>query len=302
MQSFSVLYLFLYLKTNTETGSKTTSTLFLVDLAGSEKISKTGAAGQTLKEAQHINKSLSALGNVIYALTESKTHIPYRDSKLTRLLSDALGGNAKTCLIVTASTMSYNIEETISTLRFGQRAKSIKNKAVINSERSVAEYKKLLESINAEKENLESKVEELTKLIQTYKNDGVIPIDDSLPNSTVEIDNLNNDLNQAKEEIKFWQNKYELLEKEMETLNDTIDSLNSDLEISNAALEAERQKAELNISQFNYSEQSLNQLKVQYNDLETVNKKLQYQLTEMEREALDANAKIENLTGVILFI
>jgi kinesin family protein 5 len=128
-------------KTDTETGVKTTSTLFLVDLAGSEKVEKTGAQGQTMKEAQHINKSLSALGNVINALTTGAPHVPYRDSKLTRLLSDALGGNAKTCLIITGSAQSYNAEETLSTMRFGQRAKKIQNKAVVNQELTVAQYK-----------------------------------------------------------------------------------------------------------------------------------------------------------------
>jgi kinesin family protein 5 len=79
-------FLYCFPQTDREGGVKTQSTLFLVDLAGSEKVEKTGAAGHTLKEAQHINKSLSALGNVINALTENKPHIPYRDSKLTRLL------------------------------------------------------------------------------------------------------------------------------------------------------------------------------------------------------------------------
>eukprot|EP00808_Paulinella_micropora_P029679 g75619.t1 len=81
-------------------GSKKSSKLILVDLAGSEKVRKTRAAGSTLKEAMAINKSLSALGNVINALTEERPHIPYRDSKLTRLLSDSLGGSSKTCLTI----------------------------------------------------------------------------------------------------------------------------------------------------------------------------------------------------------
>lgn len=132
---------------NTKTGTKKGAKLFLVDLAGSEKVEKTGAAGQTLKEAQHINKSLSALGNVINALTTpGKKHIPYRDSKLTRLLSDSLGGNSKTCLVITGSPCDYNAEETLSTLRFGARAKTIKNRAVVNEEKSVEEYKRLLQN------------------------------------------------------------------------------------------------------------------------------------------------------------
>ncbi|KAG6609661.1 kinesin family member 3 [Phytophthora cinnamomi] len=106
---------------NTTTGSMKSGKLFLVDLAGSEKVGKTHAKGQTLKEAQHINKSLSALGSVMNALTSgnASTHIPYRDSKLTRLLQDSLGGNSETTLLVCASSSSYNSEETVSTLRKG---------------------------------------------------------------------------------------------------------------------------------------------------------------------------------------
>lgn len=77
--------------------------LFLVDLAGSEKIQKTGAEGTVLEEAKKINQSLSCLGNVINALTDNRSHIPYRNSKLTRLLQESLGGNSKTTLIITCS-------------------------------------------------------------------------------------------------------------------------------------------------------------------------------------------------------
>ncbi|CAI0551097.1 unnamed protein product [Linum tenue] len=106
-----------------------TGKLVLVDLAGSEKVEKTGAEGKLLDEAKTINKSLSALGNVINALTCSSSkaiHIPYRDSKLTRLLQDALGGNSRTALICCCSPSTSNSSETFSTLRFGIRAKHIK--------------------------------------------------------------------------------------------------------------------------------------------------------------------------------
>eukprot|EP00756_Hemistasia_phaeocysticola_P066408 Hpha_TRINITY_DN9214_c0_g1::TRINITY_DN9214_c0_g1_i1::g.28466::m.28466/K10396/KIF5; kinesin family member 5 len=122
-----------------------TGKLFLVDLAGSEKVGKTGAKGQQLEEAKLINKSLSSLGLVINALTDRKTsHIPYRDSKLTRLLQESLGGNARTSLIICASVSEYNQQETLSTCRFGQRAKSIKNKAKVNRDLSIGEYKLLV--------------------------------------------------------------------------------------------------------------------------------------------------------------
>ncbi|RDB21391.1 Kinesin heavy chain [Hypsizygus marmoreus] len=131
---------------NTETEALKTGNLYLVDLAGSEKVGKTGASGQTLEEAKKINKSLSALGMVINALTDSKAkHIPYRDSKLTRILQESLGGNSRTTLIINCSPSSYNEAETLSTLRFGIRAKSIKNTARVNAELSPLELKGLLQ-------------------------------------------------------------------------------------------------------------------------------------------------------------
>ena len=109
--------------------------LNLVDLAGSERQSKTGATGDRLKEATKINLSLTALGNVISALVDGKSsYIPYRDSKLTRLLQNSLGGNAKTVMCANAGPADYNYDETLSTLRYANRAKNIKNKPKINED------------------------------------------------------------------------------------------------------------------------------------------------------------------------
>ena len=110
--------------------------LNLVDLAGSERQKKTGASGALLKEGAKINLSLSALGNVISALSEGGKgkHIPYRDSKLTRMLQDSLGGNTKTLMVAAISPADYNYEETMSTLRYANRAKNIKNKPKINED------------------------------------------------------------------------------------------------------------------------------------------------------------------------
>lgn len=103
--------------------------LFLVDLAGSEAVSKSGAEGARLDEAKKINLGLSALGLVIRALTDRQaTHVPYRDSKLTRLLQDSLGGSAQACLILACSPSALNALETINTLKFGTRAKGVENK------------------------------------------------------------------------------------------------------------------------------------------------------------------------------
>lgn len=102
------------------------SKLNLVDLAGSESAGKSGASGDRQQEASKINKSLLTLGRVINALTETKQHIPYRESKLTRLLQDSLGGRTKTCIIATITTADLALDETTNTLEYMSRAKKIK--------------------------------------------------------------------------------------------------------------------------------------------------------------------------------
>lgn len=113
--------------TNLASNVATVGKLSLVDLAGSERVGKTGATADRLKEAQSINKSLSALGDVIGALTSGEKHIPYRNHKLTMLLSDSLGGNAKTLMFVNASPADYNVAETNNSLTFAQRVKKVVN-------------------------------------------------------------------------------------------------------------------------------------------------------------------------------
>ena len=144
----------------------------MVDLAGSERQSKTGATGVRLKEATKINLSLSTLGNVISALVDGKSsHVPYRNSKLTRLLQDSLGGNSKTLMFANIGPAEYNYDETLSTLRYANRAKNIKNHAKVNEDpkdtlmkkyqQEIEELRKLLEqgttqsSEGEDEENLE---------------------------------------------------------------------------------------------------------------------------------------------------
>lgn len=110
---------------NIVTNAVSNGKLFLVDLAGSERLSKTGAEGQRLKEAQNINKSLSALGDVIAARASKAKHVPYRNSSLTYLLQDALGGDSKTLMVACASPVDYNSEESFCTLNFASRTRSV---------------------------------------------------------------------------------------------------------------------------------------------------------------------------------
>ncbi|KAJ8660276.1 kinesin heavy chain [Lichtheimia ornata] len=163
---------------NVDTGAAKSGKLYLVDLAGSEKVGKTGASGQTLEEAKKINKSLTALGMVINALTDGKSsHIPYRDSKLTRILQESLGGNSRTTLIINCSPSSYNEAETLSTLRFGVRAKTIKNKAKVNADLSPAELKALLKKVKSEAVTFQSYIAALEGEVNIWRTGNKVPED-----------------------------------------------------------------------------------------------------------------------------
>merc|ERR1712217_966316 len=134
-----------------------TGKLTLCDLAGSERLKKSEASGEQLKEAQSINKSLSALGDVIEALTKSAKHIPYRNHKLTQLLSDSLGGNAKTLMFVNCSPVFGNVDETGAALSYAERAKKIMNKVEKNQDsQEVARLKKVIQVMSQELEQARS--------------------------------------------------------------------------------------------------------------------------------------------------
>jgi len=136
-------------------GEIVSSKLCLADLAGSEKVKKSGVEGAKLEEAASINQSLSTLGHCIMTLSKGKGgHVPYRDSKLTFILKDSLGGNSKTALIVACSPSMSSFEETVSTMQFAQRAKSVQNLATINRSDNLDELKNLVEKLRGELKQL----------------------------------------------------------------------------------------------------------------------------------------------------
>mmetsp|Transcript_14462 Transcript_14462/g.14520 ORF Transcript_14462/g.14520 Transcript_14462/m.14520 type:complete len:589 (+) Transcript_14462:2-1768(+) len=151
------------------TGTYRASQVYMVDLCGSERISKTGVVEERLKEAQNINKSLLSLGNVINALAEKRKHIPYRDSKMTRLLQNSFGGNSLTSLLLCCSSNSTNALETISTLRFGDRANMVHNRPVINQRESADDLRRLLTESNVKLINQQ-------KVIR-YQNERIIEME-----------------------------------------------------------------------------------------------------------------------------
>ncbi|CAJ1974022.1 unnamed protein product [Sphenostylis stenocarpa] len=146
--------------------------LHLVDLAGSERVKRTGADGLRLKEGIHINKGLLALGNVISALGDEKKrkeggHVPYRDSKLTRLLQDSLGGNSKTVMIACVSPADTNAEETLNTLKYANRARNIHNKAIINRD-----------PVATQVQTMRNQIEQLQAELLFYRGDTGGPIEE----------------------------------------------------------------------------------------------------------------------------
>uniref|UniRef100_A0A8C1QH98 Kinesin family member 13Bb n=1 Tax=Cyprinus carpio TaxID=7962 RepID=A0A8C1QH98_CYPCA len=167
----------------TGTSGEKVSKLSLVDLAGSERADKTGAGGERLKEGSNINRSLTTLGLVISALAEQgagknkSKFVPYRDSVLTWLLKDSLGGNSRTAMVATVSPAADNYDETLSTLRYADRAKSIVNHAVVNEDpnaRIIRELREEVEKLRSQLTEAESmkapelkeRLEESEKLIQ----------------------------------------------------------------------------------------------------------------------------------------
>jgi hypothetical protein len=131
---------------NKKTEGVTTGKLTLVDLAGSERLDKSGAVGENLKEAQSINKSLSALGDVIAGLTTGQAHIPYRNHPLTMMMSDSIGGNAKTLMFVNTSPADYNSAESDSSLKFAMRCKDVTNSATAGAGGASSSQLKALKS------------------------------------------------------------------------------------------------------------------------------------------------------------
>ncbi|KAK6146946.1 hypothetical protein DH2020_017858 [Rehmannia glutinosa] len=239
--------------------------LNLVDLAGSENIYRSGAREARAREAGEINKSLLTLGRVINSLVEHSVHVPYRDSKLTRLLRDSLGGKTKTCIIATISPSAHCLEETLSTLDYAHRAKSIKNKPEANQKVSKA---LLLKDLYVEIERMKQDIRAARE-----KNGVYIPHERFLQDEAEKkakserIEQLESDLNVSEKQLDKFRELYlteqeEKLNVESElkdckkTLETTCKSLEDLQENYNRALLVLKEKESL-ISKLQYSESSL---------------------------------------------
>ncbi|KAF7806783.1 kinesin-like protein KIN-14P [Senna tora] len=159
--------------TDVKSGSSLYGNLHLVDLAGSERVDRSEVTGDRLKEAQHINKSLSALGDVIFALSQKSSHIPYRNSKLTQLLQSALGGQAKTLMFVQLNPDVNSFSETLSTLKFAERVSGVELGAA-RSTKEGRDVRELMEQVASLKDTISEKDEEIERLhiLKDLKNGG----------------------------------------------------------------------------------------------------------------------------------
>ncbi|KAF2837065.1 kinesin family protein-like protein [Patellaria atrata CBS 101060] len=236
-RSHTVFTVTVYTKRTSDTGEDFVSAgkLNLVDLAGSENIQRSGAENKRAAEAGLINKSLLTLGRVINALVERGSHIPYRESKLTRLLQDSLGGQTKTCIIATLSPAKSNLEETISTLDYAFRAKNIRNKPQVNQ---MVSKKTLLKEFTAEIEKLKS------ELIATRQRNGVYLTQESYEEITTEsesrrilseeqkdkIDTMEVNLRNKVEELFSLTSNFNTLKKDNEAIKVMLDGTKSILE------------------------------------------------------------------------
>ncbi|KAI1816832.1 kinesin-domain-containing protein [Poronia punctata] len=223
----------------------TAGKLNLVDLAGSENIQRSGAENKRAAEAGLINKSLLTLGRVINALVDHNSHIPYRESKLTRLLQDSLGGRTKTCIIATISPAKSNLEETISTLDYAFRAKNIRNKPQVNQ---MIRKGALLRDFTQEIEKLKS------ELIATRQRNGVYLSNESYEEmatvsesrriqneeQAAKIETLESNLRNKVQELFSWTSNFMGLKKDHEATKLLLDDTKCVLDQTEVVLEATR--------------------------------------------------------------
>ena len=257
-----------------------TGTLYLCDLEGSEKITKMNPVeGENIEEQKLINKSLSALGSVVQSLSiknDTTFHVPYRDSKLTRILSECLGGSAYTTLILTCTQNEYNLSETRNTLLFGERAKKIRNRPIVNYENNADKNPIMREVLNQRNEllnNLDEK-ERIAKKALEYKK----MYED-------EINGLKNQVKQLKENhdmdlnvIEELKENVNMLEADKQNLIDAKDQLvNKDNEIRelNQKIKNMKKKGEKD-------EETIEKLKEDQNKLRKANENIKH--LEMEKE------------------
>ncbi|GAB1597339.1 kinesin-like protein KIF3A [Argonauta hians] len=295
--------------------------LHLVDLAGSERQAKTGATGMRLKEASKINLSLSTLGNVISALVDGKSsHIPYRNSKLTRLLQDSLGGNSKTIMIANIGPADYNYDETISTLRYANRAKNIKNKAKINEDpkdallrqfqQEIEELKKQLEDNVSEDESSPDEDIDSELSIEFMDNDGKMKWKEKKCRK-ISKEKMSEILSKIENDRKFLEEKKDMAEEERNKMKESLDEKENELKSYQDEQDQLRQKlvaiekkiivgGENLLEKAEEQERLLGESAIELEERKKREEELRIALEEKEQERIDIEEKYSSLQDEIV--
>ncbi|KAK9387036.1 P-loop containing nucleoside triphosphate hydrolase protein [Lipomyces mesembrius] len=224
--------------------------LNLVDLAGSENISRSGAENKRAREAGMINQSLLTLGRVINALVDRSSHIPYRESKLTRLLQDSLGGRTKTCIIATISPAKMNLEETISTLDYASRAKNIRNKPQLNQ---VMSKKTLIKEYILEIERLKA------DLSASRQRNGVYITAESYQDITAESESRRIQVEEQKRKIEVMETQLKTAREQYELSMKSMLETKRELEFTSNELANTQTSLDLTQRDLMTTKQSLNE-------------------------------------------
>ena len=288
----------IYIENNLIKENKIKKSVFhIIDLAGSERQKKTESYGERVKEAGAINKSLLNLSIVIKNIISNQKQIPYRDSKLTHILRDSLGGNAKTSIIATISQLECNLEESVSTLNFAQNAKLIKNNAIINEELSANDAKILKEKFKNLQMNYNSIFEKYAELQKEYQNQRNTLYEKESISKSLQMQN--EDINRMMAEGLEKEEQLKKLREENDALKDKIDKIDIAFKIRDGDIRV----AKVKINNLNNEKNKLSaeniELKNQIQNLkEEINKKNEHikMINEIhKKELLDMDKNNKNL-------